>query len=164
MLSKFKTPLLAFAFSATGLGVLESWLYRPIPLLDNELKESYSQHSKRKFKLTDFADSSLPFWYNISRKFVVAFQVSISRFFLCCCGSFFLIEDKNYLHFLEKIINRDKDTPLITVSNHRSLVDDPTIFSSILPFWMNIQHKYLRYSLCAQEYCFNEKVLDAFIV
>ena len=52
-----------------------------------------------------------------------------------------------------------KSRPLLTISNHRSLMDDPMILSSILPFWVAIQPKYNRYSICAQEYCFNSKVM-----
>jgi hypothetical protein len=52
-----------------------------------------------------------------------------------------------------------KSRPLLTISNHRSLMDDPMILSSILPFWVAIQPKYNRYSICAQEYCFNSNVM-----
>ena len=52
-----------------------------------------------------------------------------------------------------------KSRPLLTISNHRSLMDDPMILSSILPFWIAIQPKYNRYSVCAQEYCFNSNVM-----
>jgi hypothetical protein len=41
------------------------------------------------------------------------------------------------------------------VSNHRSMLDDPAMMSSILPLWMSVQPKYIRWSVCAQDFCFN---------
>ena len=42
-------------------------------------------------------------------------------------------DDENYEDFLKSITNREKETALITVSNHRSVMDDPGIMGSILP-------------------------------
>ena len=45
---------------------------------------------------------------------------------------------------------------LITVSNHRSLFDDPGVVSCLLPLSIAIQPKYNRWAICSQEYCFND--------
>lgn len=47
------------------------------------------------------------------------------------------------------------EPPYWQVSNHRSMLDDPAMMSSILPLWMSVQPKYIRWSVCAQDFCFN---------
>jgi monolysocardiolipin acyltransferase len=44
---------------------------------------------------------------------------------------------------------------MITVSNHRSLFDDPGVISCLLPLHIAIQPRYNRWGICSQEYCFN---------
>jgi len=44
---------------------------------------------------------------------------------------------------------------LVTVSNHRSLFDDPGVVSCLLPLPIAVQPRYNRWALCSQEYCFN---------
>ncbi|KAL3805745.1 hypothetical protein ACHAW5_003825 [Stephanodiscus triporus] len=44
---------------------------------------------------------------------------------------------------------------LITVSNHRSLFNDPGVLSCLLPLPITKQPRYNRWALCSQEYCFN---------
>eukprot|EP00577_Skeletonema_sp_RCC1716_P014847 CAMPEP_0113386028 /NCGR_PEP_ID=MMETSP0013_2-20120614/7788_1 /TAXON_ID=2843 ORGANISM="Skeletonema costatum, Strain 1716" /NCGR_SAMPLE_ID=MMETSP0013_2 /ASSEMBLY_ACC=CAM_ASM_000158 /LENGTH=463 /DNA_ID=CAMNT_0000268837 /DNA_START=446 /DNA_END=1837 /DNA_ORIENTATION=- /assembly_acc=CAM_ASM_000158 len=45
---------------------------------------------------------------------------------------------------------------LLTVSNHRSLFDDPGILSCLLPLPIAIQPHHQRWGICSQEYCFND--------
>ena len=40
--------------------------------------------------------------------------------------------DDNYEHFLDAVIGRNEHIPLLTVSNHRSLADDPSLVSNLL--------------------------------
>jgi len=47
---------------------------------------------------------------------------------------------------------------ILTVSNHRSLFDDPGVVSCLLPLHLGIQPKYNRWGICSQEYCFNDKL------
>ncbi len=110
--------------------------------------------------LSDTADQPKPILYDIARSITVFCTVNLARAYTLYGGNFKIILDDNYSHFLEKVYTRDENEALITVSNHRSLADDTTMFSSILPYWMNVQPKYLRNSLCAQEYCFNKNVSD----
>lgn len=61
--------------------------------------------------------------------------------------------------------NRAADTGLVTVSNHTSTVDDPFVFSALLPlsfFASEAQHKQNRWSLCAREICFRNFLLEQF--
>lgn len=145
-----------------GAGALScgavGWWYRPIA--DPTTGTAGPQRSKYMSEnlVTDFADKSPPFLYDIARKVTVFATVNVFRSFLVYGGDFRIKMDKHYEKFVGKVLTRDKGESLITVSNHRSLVDDTTLFSSILPYWLNIQPRYLRYSLCAQEYCYYDKV------
>lgn len=47
---------------------------------------------------------------------------------------------------------------MITVCNHRSMFDDPSVVACLLPFWVNIKPDIMRWGLCAQEYCYNPKL------
>jgi len=77
-----------------------------------------------------------------------------------------------YTHFLDLVRNRanyrcndDESSQaasnlnrkgLLTVSNHRSLFDDPGVVSCLLPLDVAlVSPKYNRWGICSQEYCFN---------
>lgn len=65
--------------------------------------------------------------------YLILIIVSASWIYLYAGGTYQVIDDENYQYFLEMIKNRDPDTPIMTVSNHRSLLDDPLILSALLP-------------------------------
>ena len=111
-----------------------------------------------KINLSDFSNQiDLPLPYVMIQRVVVFATVTFCRAFLSYGGKFMVIRDDNYANFLDKILNRESDQGILTVSNHRSLFDDPPILSSLLPYEIAIQPKYLRWNVCAQEYCFSRK-------
>lgn len=73
-------------------------------------------------------------------------------------GSFEIVDDDNYQNFVQTVLGegRENSRGLITVSNHRSLFDDPGVMSGILPWWITLRPKYNRWGICSQEYCFND--------
>ena len=78
-------------------------------------------------------------------------------------GNFEVVRNENYRKFLHHIQYRDSDTPLITVSNHRSVFDDPGILSCLLPFPIALTAKNIRWNICAEEVCFqNNVILESF--
>ena len=144
-------------FGGIGTVILTGYYYRPLPLQpDNSSRNRkgfISSHA-----LTDYANRPLPKLYDLCRHIVVAFQVTLSRFFMFYTGKFRIVDNESYHNFVKSIIARDSDTSVITISNHRCLLDDALLFSCLLPFWLNAQPRFLRYTLCAQEFCFDEKV------
>jgi hypothetical protein len=127
--------------------------YRPKPFIDQS-----SQIEQISNFPIETSKQPLPLIVRFSRQVVLFFGVTFSRAFLTLTGDFSILHDKFYHNFVQRVMHRENGRPLITVSNHRSLVDEPTLFSSLLPYYLNIQPKYIRYSICAQEYCFNDKV------
>jgi len=73
-------------------------------------------------------------------------------------GEIIISKDDNYEKFLGAIANRQADQSIITVANHRSLFDDPGLMCNILPWYMGIQPRFLRWNTCAQEVCFNSEL------
>ena len=87
-------------------------------------------------------------------------------------GNYEIVDDECYHKFLEVAIAARRDQHqqssssdpssiqqkrgLLTVSNHRSLFDDPGIISCLLPLPNAIQPSYQRWGICSQEYCFND--------
>ena len=65
-------------------------------------------------------------------------------------------DESNYGQQQQRGHNNNQQRGLITVSNHRSLFDDPGIVSCLLPLPQAIQPQYNRWALCSQEYCFND--------
>jgi len=66
---------------------------------------------------------------------------------------------------LEAVMERPEGVGLITVSNHTSTLDDPMLFSAMLPwsfFLSERVHKRVRWSLCAREMCYRNWFLSQF--
>eukprot|EP00557_Chaetoceros_sp_GSL56_P013362 CAMPEP_0176482254 /NCGR_PEP_ID=MMETSP0200_2-20121128/3275_1 /TAXON_ID=947934 /ORGANISM="Chaetoceros sp., Strain GSL56" /LENGTH=296 /DNA_ID=CAMNT_0017878553 /DNA_START=357 /DNA_END=1247 /DNA_ORIENTATION=+ len=80
------------------------------------------------------------------------------RIFMNTYGQYNIENDEHYAHFLTLVLGGDgrqeQGQSLITISNHRSLFDDPGVVSCLLPLWIGIQPKYNRWGICSQEYCF----------
>ena len=68
----------------------------------------------------------------------------------------FTVKRKNIL--LTNVFSRPTNQGLLTVSNHQSMLDDPGIWASILPFWRLPPHK-LRWSLCTDDVYFAVRVI-----
>lgn len=62
-----------------------------------------------------------------------ALMVCACRAFIYGLGNFHVKEDEHYQNFVEKSLSRDPRTPMFTLPNHRSLMDDPMMLASILP-------------------------------
>ena len=151
----YNKPYLGITIGSLGFTI---YFYRPLPdpcdgngpIRDNTLISKIQ------------VNESPPLLYNIAQRIIIFMTVSMTRAFLILGGKFNIIIDDNYQFFLDKAISRDKYQSLITVSNHRSMFDDPSILSSLLPYWYNIQPKYLRWNVCSQEFCFNNKIPSLF--
>lgn len=58
--------------------------------------------------------------------------------------------------------DRPDNTPLITVSNHISTLDDPGLVSAMYPWQVRTSHKRMRWGICTEEICFSNPFLGAF--
>ncbi|KAE8702664.1 hypothetical protein F3Y22_tig00110482pilonHSYRG00592 [Hibiscus syriacus] len=62
----------------------------------------------------------------------------------------------------DALLNRPKNKPLITVSNHVASVDDPFVIASLLPPRVLLNAENLRWTLCASDRCFSNPVTSTF--
>ncbi|KAE8706441.1 Detected protein of confused Function [Hibiscus syriacus] len=62
----------------------------------------------------------------------------------------------------DALLNRPKNKPLITVSNHVASVDDPFVIAALFPPRVLINSQNLRWILCASDRCFSNPVTSAF--
>ena len=109
--------------------------------------------------------TDIPVLWSLSQKFVTPIVVTFWRGVMSATGNVEILRDDNYDNFLNAVVNRGA-APLITISNHRSLMDDPIVMCNLLPLSISIKPQYLRWNICAQEYCFNDKfpsVIHAFL-
>lgn len=114
--------------------------------------------------VSDDADpEALPFSVRVGRFFITPIVICFSRLWLSGTGDFVIRQDANYEVFLKAAMTRPGPQALITVSNHRSLLDDPPILSSLLPLSYAVRPRFLRVGLCSQEYCFaGPAIVNAF--
>lgn len=110
-----------------------------------------------KYNLAEIADEPHPVLYELASQIAIVTTGLIARTFLFGLGELHIKQDEHYQNFLNKVVHRDR-RPLITVSNHRSVVDDPMILNSILPLRLAMIPKYNRYGICTQDYLFASKV------
>ena len=155
VLRRLYKPILGLSI---GGSLSTIYMYRPLP----DPKDGRGPIRSGPFISSSLALESPSILYDIGQKIIVFLTVTITRTFLKAGGTFDIIMDDNYYNFIDKTISRHKSQPLITISNHRSMFDDPSILSSLLPYWYNIQPKYLRWNVCSQEFCFND-IIPSFI-
>jgi hypothetical protein len=105
---------------------------------------------------TDRIQQPLSFLMKIAQNVSISIVALTGRIFMTRFGKFEIIpnEDNNYQHFIATVQSRDPKTCLITICNHRSVLDDAFIMGSIMPLWMTIQARFHRWGICTQDICF----------
>ena len=112
----------------------------------------------------------VPILLEWARRISIGFTTLAIRILMNTYGQYTIEEDVHYHAFLDAVLGgnynnnhgqkrgagRASNQGLITVSNHRSLFDDPGIISCLLPLNIAIQPKFNRWGICSQEYCFND--------
>ncbi len=149
--------------------VIGTWWYRPI---EDRHKNGPHRLGFPYMSLENIHDeaSELPFFVHMFRAAVTPPVVMFWRVVLKYSplgGEVRIRRDDNYENFLAAVARRENGRPLITVANHRSLLDDPGLMCNLLPMYLGIQPKYLRWATCAQEVCFSENlpsVVSAFFL
>ena len=145
-----------------GAGASITW-YRPIPYPDGADPVNKIDRSSFSFlsgtAISDVDDKDIPYLYHLGKVLTTKSLVLLCRLFMHNMGTFDVRKDSKYNKFIEYVINRPCHRPLITISNHRSLLDDPGMMSSMLPLKISLNPAFVRYSLCAQEFCFSSKVI-----
>lgn len=63
----------------------------------------------------------------------------------------------------DAIENRPPNTGLLTVSNHRSVADDPILLAAMLPPRIMLRPGLVRWGLCSADICFQNKWLGEFM-
>ena len=147
----FKTSL----FSGVGLTIGTTVYYRPIPMKNSSDKRTSYGFASTSSLADEYAEKS-PFFYRLGQRVLISTLYSICRFFMNTCGECNIVKDENYFNFIRCLILRDADSisdkimsrtqnchrndnrALITVSNHRSLLDDPGMVTDLLNSIINI--------------------------
>lgn len=150
--------------------------YRPLPLPDDADEEDSSTRTTCTINIPNrkeatfcsenapilFNRDETPFFLALSQRLSIGLTTVLIRLFMNTYGEYHITNDEHYHHFLTLVLGGDgrkeNHQSLITVSNHRSLFDDPGIVSCLLPLWIGIQPKYNRWGICSQEYCFSNKL------
>mmetsp|Transcript_22772 Transcript_22772/g.33736 ORF Transcript_22772/g.33736 Transcript_22772/m.33736 type:complete len:397 (+) Transcript_22772:83-1273(+) len=107
-----------------------------------------------------FDREKTPFLLSIAQSLSIGCTTLLIRLFMNTYGEYHITNDEHYDHFIKLVLGgkgrNEIKQPMITVSNHRSLFDDPGVVSCLLPIWIGIQPKYNRWGICSQEYCFGD--------
>jgi len=90
---------------------------------------------------------------------------------ICVVATFFTIILRIMNHFksfgkeklMKHIWKREEGRGLLTVSNHMSVMDDPGLWSALLPWW-RIRPEKMRWGVCTDDvfFCFNGKMSPLF--
>lgn len=148
-----------FARAAAVVGgstVVAAYVYRPLPSGKHE--EGTRRGWEQLTSHTSLSEESYtsPFLVWLGRAWLTPLIVTMSRIFLRGLNTFKVTKDDNYWDFIDAVTAREPERALVTVSNHRSLMDDPPLISNILPYHVGIQPRYLRFGACAEEFCYND--------
>ncbi len=159
--SKFTLPRVLGGF-VVAPSVATAWWYRPIGNWDKDAngpKRNWPYMSKR--NLNDELHDGSPMYLDMARGFLAPAVIVFWRIvvnFTPLGGEMTIRQDENYEAFLSNVVRRKANQPLITVANHRSLLDDPLVICNLLPWYISVQPRYLRWAICAQDFCYNENL------
>lgn len=153
-----------------------AWYYRPIAA-GSESKETFFRSSSSPSNHNNDGNNysnNEPILLHLARWISIGVTTVAIRLLMTTYGQYTIVENENYFHFLQTVLDADNRTLLlpendqsqqkkqkeprrgmITVSNHRSLFDDPGVISCLLPLHIATQPRYNRWGICSQEYCFN---------
>lgn len=88
-------------------------------------------------------------------QFVIGSFITASRFHIRKLNSFKFYGEEEFHDYLSK----PRDRGLLTISNHTSTLDDPTLVSNLVSSKMIFNQSLLRYSVCAKDMCFKNRFL-----
>ena len=105
----------------------------------------------------------VPILLELARRISIGATTLAIRAMMNTYGRYDIRDDEHYRKFLQIALDvdcdgghRSRNQGLITVSNHRSVFDDPGIVSCLLPLPIAMRPKYNRWAICSQEYCYND--------
>jgi len=102
-------------------------------------------------------------WGPKGRSFVLGATALVAQVYLDVLNS---TKIYNVSRFYKSLYCRDtRGQGLLTVSNHISTVDDPSLFCALLPlsfFLTEHDHGKNRWTMCAKEFCFKTKALGTY--
>lgn len=128
----------------------------------------------RDFRVDSLPSSSAFYRKRVSKDFVAEDDSVVFRMLQAVavpllgnvCHVFMNGLNRVQVHGLEKLhdalLNRPKNKPLITVSNHVASMDDPLVIASLLPPRVLLDAQNLRWTLCASDRCFSNPVTSGF--
>jgi len=166
------------AGTLVAASMTSAWYYRPMADTTTSTSHSHShEHDKSKpftennnnrrasetfcapYTSPPWSREHVPILLEWARRISIGATTVAIRLLMNTYGKYEIEDDEHYHGFLDTVLGgngRHPNQGLITVSNHRSLFDDPGIVSCLLPLPIAIQPKYNRWALCSQEYCFND--------
>lgn len=162
------------------LSIGSATYYRPLPMSDSSLPPPGHDKHEREEKDIDinlhaidrkgeifcsdeppaFSRDDTPVLLGIAQKLSIGITTVVIRLFMNTYGEYSIHDNEHYEHFVKLVLGgkgrKENKQGLLTVSNHRTLFDDPGVVSCLLPLWIGVQPKYNRWGICSQEYCFSD--------
>jgi len=142
--------------------VSAAYWYRPVPNKGNSEAEPCRDGFMSRINYSEDCNRNPPLMLSVAQHFAIFFTVSASHLVLKYTGTLKLRDDDNHKKLISLITSRPKGVPLITVSNHRSILDEPCLLSVIMPWHVGIQPRFLRWSVCTQDICFKNDLFSSF--
>mmetsp|Transcript_64122 Transcript_64122/g.171645 ORF Transcript_64122/g.171645 Transcript_64122/m.171645 type:complete len:370 (-) Transcript_64122:220-1329(-) len=161
------------SFGALGLTVPIGFWYRP----EVDLSDGYWVHTKdRRIPVPDGGvwweafrssralsprspDEADPLVLRAARWLVIMSVSLVFRTALTMLNTFEVDRDQHFARLLQLVESRPPGSALITVSNHSSTIDDPTLLVASMPWRVLIDTSKIRWVFCTQDICFRRPIL-----
>ncbi|CAM9446285.1 unnamed protein product [Chrysoparadoxa australica] len=138
--------------------------YRPLPSDPKLLEGEWEITSKLKAKarLTEASDEPEAPLLSVARCFIFGTIATMSKVLLEYLNETSVHDDQHHKYLVSRVLYRHRGQPLLTVSNHASTLDDPTLFSALMPLKYAIRPKFMRWTVCSEEICFENAAVSSF--
>ena len=144
--------------AAVGGTFVGAWFYRPVADNTSDLNGPVRSEEVFCSSTNPYIREKSPYVLELARALSIGTTTILIRMFMNTYGTFTVVNDDNYEHFVKTVLGegREGQRGLVTISNHRSLFDDPGVMSGVLPWWIALRPRFNRWGICSQEYCFND--------
>eukprot|EP00288_Rhodomonas_lens_P014560 CAMPEP_0177702624 /NCGR_PEP_ID=MMETSP0484_2-20121128/7231_1 /TAXON_ID=354590 /ORGANISM="Rhodomonas lens, Strain RHODO" /LENGTH=380 /DNA_ID=CAMNT_0019213911 /DNA_START=241 /DNA_END=1380 /DNA_ORIENTATION=+ len=139
---------------AVGRAAYVASYFRPVPDPSNWPPGHQNQDPSRYRTIDPLQE---PISLQVARALTMTAGTAVAKLLMRGFNRIHVVDSDAFQDLLSAVRHREPRTPLITVANHVSCMDDPGLMGGLLPWDVTCNPNRMRWGLCTAEVCFSCK-------